>query len=155
MEGINDIFIQNTSGIPYVARCYGGNYCQTQPDHELVTGFFAAINSFKGELGQKELHNVVYDQINLIFESQDEVLVVCNIDSNVEEATFREVASTLLDTFMDKYSDNGEIEASPHDDFSDYITWMDETVGQGMGDLRGLLYQPRKGILSRIKDWLI
>jgi len=154
MEGINDIFIQNTSGIPYVARCYGGNYCQTQPDHELVTGFFAAINSFKGELGQKELNNVIYDNINLVFVNTGDLLVVCNIDSNVDEEEFRGIATKLQEKFMNDYGDGTEITASPSESFAPYVDWMDEQIGTGMGDLKGLV-EPKRGIFTKIKSWLI
>lgn len=154
MEGINDIFIQNTSGIPYVARCYGGNYCKTQPDHELVTGFFAAINSFKGELGQSELNNVIYDQINLLFESEGELLVVCNIDNDVDEENFRQIASNLQNKFIDLYGDPTSTTISANQDFSKFTEWMDSQVGNGMADLRPLL-EPKQGIWSRIKSWFI
>lgn len=155
MEGINDIFIQNTSGIPYIARCYGGNYCKTQPDHELVTGFFAAINSFRGELGQDELNNVIYDQINLVFESVGDLLVVCNIDNEIDDETFRVLAKKLRDEFMAKFGENEEVNVRSGDNFSEYISWMDEQVGQGMADLTPLIQTKPRGIFTKIKDWLV
>ncbi|MHA2248969.1 MAG: hypothetical protein ACXAD7_01340 [Candidatus Kariarchaeaceae archaeon] len=154
MEGINDIFIQNANGIAYVARCYGGNYCKINPDHALVAGFFAAINSFKGEMGQKEFTNVIYDQINLVFESEGDLLVIFNLEKDVDEPTLRALAQEFRVEFMSKYGKDNEIDVSPDQYFDEVIEWMDGKLGEGAGDLRGLLQSKSKSLLGKIKSWL-
>jgi hypothetical protein len=45
----DDVFIIDSSGIPYYSRCFGGETCKMRPDHTLQTGFLAALYAFSKE----------------------------------------------------------------------------------------------------------
>ena len=126
MEGLNDLFVQNTSGIPYISRCYGGNFCKLQPDHALVTGFFAAINSFKGEFGQKELNNVLYEEINLSFASNEDLLVVFNLDRKADENQFKDLANKISKKFIETFPEYNSGKSLPAKKVDEFSQWVDD-----------------------------
>ncbi|MHA2249071.1 MAG: hypothetical protein ACXAD7_01855, partial [Candidatus Kariarchaeaceae archaeon] len=106
MDGISDVIIQSTSGIPYIARCYDSEFCQKYPNHMLLTGFFAAMNSFSGEFQQDKLTIVGFDELTLVFERREDILVIFgleNIKNNEYDPSIRDVANEICDQFLTRY----------------------------------------------------
>lgn len=157
MEGISDIIIQNVSGVPYIARCYGGTYCRSDPNHTLVAGFFSAINSFKGEFNQRKLKIVGFDELSLVFEDKDDFLVILGLEKDItdnEESEIRNIAKDICNEFTERY---GEIIKKSNliklTIFDDFIKWVDDRVElASMGEIRSLLEEipTEPNVLSRL-----
>jgi hypothetical protein len=152
MYGISDLYIQNTSGIPYVARCYGGDECENNPSHSLMTGFFAAINAFKGELGRDKLTTIGFDEFILIVECSNDIMVVVGVESHDHIDELRKVATDLGNEFNKRYSEvisqSTFVETSQFNEFTKFI---DKTFEQTpMGDMIEL-FQPKEGLWSKLK----
>ncbi len=153
MAEISDLFIQSTSGLPYKASCYGGEYCRMHGEHSLITGFFAAINSFKGEFQQESIDLIKFDQLTLVLEQLGEFMVIVAVDDFKNHERVRNLAKEILKEFYDRYgevlTDNNYAKLS---DFNEFDTWLDNKVGKVVGDLTKLIDQRKQGLLSKIKN---
>lgn len=152
MALISDVFIQNTSGIPYVARCFGGDYCKMHMDHALITGFFAALNSFKGEFGQEAMRMVDFDKVTLVMEQFGEFLVIIGTDEFDSHPKVREVAKDIMEEFRARFGEQLERQASKIPDFKEYVDWLEEKIGKAMGDLKPMLEKKNEGFVSKLKN---
>ncbi|MHA2253444.1 MAG: hypothetical protein ACXAD7_24010 [Candidatus Kariarchaeaceae archaeon] len=131
MPDITDVIIQSTSGIPFVARCFGGTYCQNQPNHSLISGFFAAINSFKGEFQQNRLTIVGFDKLQLIFESENNILVILGIEnhSGDDKNAVRSIAREISNEFIKRHGvDISRSKTIQLEIFDDFAQWVDKKI---------------------------
>ncbi len=152
--GISDVIIQNTSGIPYLARCYGGDFCQNNTSHTLITGFFAAIYTFKGEFNQEKLRIIGFDKLSLIIEVQDEFMVILGVEDieDISEKTIRKLAKEITREFIDRYQDI--IKSTRSIDlrlFDDFVQIMDDLVDKKSLSEFVDLMTTKPNIWSRIK----
>ena len=152
-SAIQDVFVIDRGGIPYVARCYGGEYCKNQPDHALLTGFFSALDTFGRELGQDALKEVHFDKLSLLYDSDSELMIVLSLspDSNIDD--FSDVAKEIREKFSTDFSENIKNSYISSEDVDEFIVWIDSLVGPGAGDLTPLL-QEKPGFKDRIRKML-
>ncbi len=130
MHGITDIFIQNTSGLPYVARCYKSEICLKGTNHSLINGFFAAIESFKGELGLEKLRLVSFDELSLVFEGTSVIMVIVGVENqylNLE--MIQELSTEICRKFIETHGlDINDARVIDLKNFEEFIDWLDERV---------------------------
>lgn len=153
MAEISDVIIQNTSGIPYFARCYGGDYCKMHADHSLLTGFFAAINSFKGEFNQKALRMINFNELTLVMEQCDDFLVIIGTDEFDLHPKVRNVAKEVMDEFNKRFKDI--LDPSYYAKISEmegFENWMQSKIGNAMADLSPLIEKRKDSFMGRIKN---
>ena len=67
-----DVYVLKTSGVPLVSGCTGSKYCMEHAgQHELQSGFLAALNSFSQEAFDNEnirvleMENIQQDSTNI------------------------------------------------------------------------------------------
>lgn len=153
MAEISDVIIQNTAGIPYFAKCYGGDYCKMHADHSLLTGFFAAINSFKGEFNQKALKMINFDELTLVMEQCEDFLVIIGTDEFDLHPKVRTVAKEVMDEFNNRFGD--KLSSSYYarlPEMEGFETWMETKIGNAMADLSPLIEKRKENFLGRIKN---
>ena len=153
MAEISDVIVQNTAGIPYFARCYGGNYCKMHADHSLLTGFFAAINSFKGEFNQRSLRMINFDELTLVIEQCDDFLVIIGTDEFVLHEKVRTVAKEVMSEFNNRFGD--KLNSSYYarlPEFDEFDNWMQSKIGNAIGDLKPMIEKRKDSFLGRIKS---
>ncbi len=154
---ISDIFILEQSGVPYLARCYGGDSCRANPEHGLLSGFFAALNSFSTELDQNRLISVEFDSLKLLFSQADNKLVVVGLEDKTKE----QEAEQIINQILDKMHENPYAEIFEKRPFellenNEFVQWLDSVVEkEAMGDLSSKLLNKRKSIWQKIKEKLI
>jgi hypothetical protein len=117
-----------------------------------MTGFFAAINAFKGELGRDKLTTIGFDELTLVVECSNDTMVVVGVESQEHIEELRKVAKNLGSEFNKRY--NGVISQSKFFDtsqFDAFTQFIDETFEQTpMGDIIDLF--PRKeGLWAKMK----
>ncbi|MFW9915697.1 MAG: hypothetical protein ACFFGZ_08800 [Candidatus Thorarchaeota archaeon] len=102
---IQDVFVIDRGGLPYFSKCYGGSYCQRNPDHALQTGFLAAIYSFSGEFGQKTLEIVRFEKILLVFQliRELDVILVFVVLASDDEPEVVEKMTAAAKIFVERY----------------------------------------------------
>lgn len=153
MAEISDVIIQNTAGIPYFAKCYGGDYCKMHADHSLLTGFFAAINSFKGEFNQKALKMINFDELTLVMEQCEDFLVIIGTDEFDLHPKVRTVAKEVMDEFNNRFGD--KLSSSYYariPEMDEFESWMQSKIGNAMADLSPLIEKRKENFLGRIKN---
>jgi hypothetical protein len=117
-----------------------------------MTGFFAAINAFKGELGREKLTTIGFDELTLIVECNNDTMVVVGVESQEHIEEVRKIAMNLGSEFNKRYngviSQSKFIETSQFDAFTQFA---DKTFEQNpMGDITDLF--PRKeGLWAKLK----
>lgn len=153
---ISDLFIQSTSGLPYKANCYGGEYCRMNNDHALITGFFAAINSFKGEFNQEAIDLIKFDKLTLVLEQLDEFLVIIAIDDFDQHTNIRHLAKEVINEFFNKFGEKLKVNNyAKLNSLPEFDVWLDEKIGKVIqGDLSPLLEKKKKGFLNKLKSRL-
>ncbi len=144
---VTDVFILDTSGYPYLARCYGGIACKANPDHSLLTAFFAALSAFANELNQNHLENVIFDELGLVFEQEDDIIVVVGVEEekslDSERPLAKKIKATFLKNDLFKNFDNEE----------SLIVQIDELVDKhAMGDIKPLVTKRRRNFFNRLKS---
>ena len=83
----DDVFILDSSGIPYYSRCFGGETCKMRPDHTLQTGFLAALYAFSKEsYGQQEIQSVIFSDLKLHFKVDNERNVIVVFTTPLNES---------------------------------------------------------------------
>lgn len=153
MAEISDVIIQNTAGIPYFAKCYGGDYCKMHADHSLLTGFFAAINSFKGEFNQKALKMINFDELTLVMEQCEDFLVIIGTDEFDLHPKVRTVAKEVMDEFNNRFGDKLSSRYYARiPEMDEFESWMQSKIGNAMADLSPLIEKKKENFLGRIKN---
>lgn len=153
MAEISDVIIQNTAGIPYFAKCYGGDYCKMHADHSLLTGFFAAINSFKGEFNQKALKMINFDELTLVMEQCEDFLVIIGTDEFDLHPKVRTVAKEVMDEFNNRFGDKLSSRYYARiPEMDEFESWMQSKIGNAMADLSPLIEKRKENFLGRIKN---
>lgn len=153
MAEISDVIIQNTAGIPYFAKCYGGDYCKMHADHSLLTGFFAAINSFKGEFNQKALKMINFDELTLVMEQCEDFLVIIGTDEFDLHPKVRTVAKEVMDEFNNRFGDKLSSRYYARiPEMDEFESWMQLKIGNAMADLSPLIEKRKENFLGRIKN---
>lgn len=158
MIEIQDAFIVDSSGIPFVARCYGGKYCMTHPGHELITGFLSAINSFGQEIYRDDLKMITFRGLSVVFDSDDNTIVALAVTADActdVEALQKEVRE-IREKFYELYAEELKQAYNPSMvDGSKIIPWLDAKLGNPMGDLAEKLEVRKQGLLGRLKKRLL
>ncbi len=156
--GISDVLIFQVSGLPIVARCYGGNYCKLHPDHSLLTGFLSAINSFSKEIGQEELQAVLFKLISLVFSEGEGIMVVIGVDKDeeIDAIQYFEYADQLRKEFLQQFPKaTHELVFMTDNEIDEMSAWLDRYLEMmPMGDLLPMMQTRRKSILSKVKGFL-
>ncbi|RMG19661.1 MAG: hypothetical protein D6732_29595 [Methanobacteriota archaeon] len=150
---ISDIFIMDRNGLPYLARCYAGKSCKTNPEHTLLTGFFAAISSFSIEFDQEHLVSVEFDSLKLLFHHFENKIVVVG----VENTSYEEHAVQLANEIRNKLKQNRYRELTLRhetlDDESEFIEWLDGKVQKNaMGNFTEKLVRSKRSLFQRLKN---
>ncbi|MCE7743354.1 MAG: hypothetical protein GOP50_12960 [Candidatus Heimdallarchaeota archaeon] len=135
----DDVFIFDSSGIPYYSRCFGGETCKMRPDHTLQTGFLAALYAFSKEsYGQQEIQTVVFTDLKLHFKVDNEKNVIVVFTTPMEEKD-EEVKNQLEMTygaFLEKYEDKigrGYAEPAVFDSFDEVLYNLNVVKSKPMG----------------------
>ena len=151
---LNDVLVFTHGGLPLVARCYGGEYCKMHPDHALITGFLSALNSFGSELGYDELRAILFEEISMVFETQEDVYVTLTINPTDDPSEYQPIAKQVLDEFHKRY-DKNEILGNSMEEFDEFAKWIDKTFGEPMGDLTPLLTKKKTSFFQKVKRFLL
>lgn len=150
---INDLFIFDESGIPHMARCFGGKLCKLDAQHTLLTGFLAAVNSFKGEFDQTELRTVAFDKAKLIFSTENSTLAALYVESEDDTEEMRKLCSTILTKFNKDHNipeDGVILGVDPSEEFVD---WVDNYLHlQAMGSIKKLLKEKKNSLWQSFKN---
>jgi len=107
MTKLYDIYVMKSSGIPLFTGCTGTNYCMTHlGQHELVSGFFAAMRSFARESFKDEnLKTMIFSEIRINFleDIENELLLAFIHDINADDTQIAQDLSKAKDLFLQKY----------------------------------------------------
>ncbi len=141
------------NGLPILARCYAGKSCKANPEHTLLTGFFAAISSFSVEFDQEHLISVEFDALKLIFHHFENKIVVIGVESLSAEEHAINLASAIREKIKDpKY---GEIIMNHEtlDEDEEFIEWLDTNVEkEAMGNIPEKLAHRKQSFFQRLKS---
>lgn len=154
--GISDIFILERSGLPFLARCYAGESCKSNPEHTLLTGFFAAISSFSSELDQEHLVSVEFDALKLIFHHFDNMIVVIGVESMSAEDFAINLSNAIKEKIRDPKYSRIILRWETLDEDIEFNSWLDHLMEkEAMGNFTSKMKKPKKqGVLSRLKSLL-
>ncbi len=144
MAIISDLFIQNTAGIPYLSKCYGGDYCINNPNHTLITGFFAAINSFKGEFNQNELKYIGFENLELRFYGDDQILVIAGVETKDKIESVNILLKEIFDKFKSMYSKKLNKSLTMNFSTKEFEEWIDEKIGKNSKNLNKVIEDAMK-----------
>lgn len=151
---INDIIIFGSHGLPYIAKCYGGDACKADPAHSLVSGFFAALNSFTAEYVEDELRTVEFKNSKIGFSRDGQVLIAIHTASNHNSNQLREDVDGLLGSFIEMYpSLVDEEEFSDSSKFTDFSEWLDNNFNPNpKKDLKKLLEKKKTSFWKKVRS---
>ena len=121
-KSLYDIYILKTSGIPLFAGCTATDYCMRHMDqHELQSGFLAAIHSFSKETFTEEnLRQILYNDIKISFKSNDEIIMAFVHPIDYKNKKIEKDLEKAWKRFHEKYRDSineSLIEEKFFDDF--------------------------------------
>ncbi|MHA2091766.1 MAG: hypothetical protein ACW98K_13010 [Candidatus Kariarchaeaceae archaeon] len=107
MDQIYDVYIIKKSGIPLVTGCTATEYCQSNMgQHELQSGFLAALHSFASEAFDDEsITSIEMKNIQMNFkvdESHEIIFAVVHSISSDKKEIHRKLAAGL-DRFLQKF----------------------------------------------------
>ncbi|MCE7734185.1 MAG: hypothetical protein GPJ54_04845 [Candidatus Heimdallarchaeota archaeon] len=106
---VYDVYVIKTSGIPLVSGCTATDYCMGHMgQHELQSGFLAALNSFSQEaFNNEKMRSLEMDNIQLNFKVNNEkelIFATVNpITANKEE--IQKKLTKGMDQFIKKFGD--------------------------------------------------
>ncbi len=110
MATLYDIYVTKNNGIPLFTGCTGTNYCMTHlGQHELVSGFFAAMRSFaKESFKDEDLQTMIFSEIRINFLEDDnnELLLAFVHDITANDNRIRNDLKKARDLFVKKYGDH-------------------------------------------------
>ncbi|MHA2295610.1 MAG: hypothetical protein ACXAEU_23405 [Candidatus Hodarchaeales archaeon] len=142
-QWIDDIFIIDSSGIPFWSFCYGGENCKLYPDHVLQTGMLAAFYQFGREFGQKIVQRVEFDTGNFFFYFEDPIITVfattSDVEPNIIKDKVKEATVLFKKQFSDKLADRTIIQPE------DYQAMGDLLEKEGIVD-----YKPKMPLYEKI-----
>ena len=130
LSEINDIFVISTSGIPYYAKCFGGDICKDRPDHLLQCGFIAGLFQFSHEFGQSGIKEVIFESGKMIFEKimihNEPILVVffttCKPKTKQLRTNLHRTAQAFIEKYDDKFMSDGKLHnVNSFSDFTDTL----------------------------------
>ena len=135
-------------------------YCMMNMDqHELQSGFLAAIHSFSKESFTKsDLKKLEYDDIKLFFKSDPNIIMAFVHPAKMDDKQIQKDLTKVWDKFEEKYADKVDnifIEEHLFDDFRDDL--------RHLGVIRGKLMSTRhqqfereenRSIRARLLGWM-
>ncbi len=137
----DDVFVMDTSGLPYYSKCFGGETCKMQPDHTLQTGFFAAMYAFSKEsFGQQDIQTVVFSNLRLHFkiDKEKDLIVVFTSPLSEESEKVEKQLDMTLEKFIDLYGDKigrGYVDVSDFENFEDTLLELGVVPKRAMKDI--------------------
>ena len=135
----DDVFIIDSSGIPYYSRCFGGETCKMRPDHTLQTGFLAALYAFSKEsYGQQEIKTVVFSDLKLHFrvDNERDVIVVFTTPMSETDEEVKNQMDMTYGAFLELYENQigrGYSEPAVFDGFDDVLYNLNVVKSKSMG----------------------
>ncbi len=121
---VYDVYVLKTSGIPLVSGCTETEYCIAHMDqHELQSGFLAALNSFSQEAFDNEnIRTLEMENIQLNFKvNKDKELIfaaISPISINREDLHLK--LAEGMDKFIEKFGDHLQKLIAPQLMFEDF-----------------------------------
>ena len=159
-QGLYDIYVLKTSGLPLFSSCTGSEYCMTHMDqHELQSGFLAAIHSFSKESFTKsDLKKLEYDDIKLSFKSDQDLIMAFVHSIKVDDKKIRKDITKAWDNFKEKYADKIDgiyIEDHLFDDFQDDLQHLG-VISSKLMSIRHQQFErdENRSIRGKLLTWL-
>ncbi len=108
-SSVYDIYVIKTSGVPLFAGCTGSDYCKLHLDqHELQSGFIAAIYSFSREVFKtSDIKTILYEDIQLNFKTDEEhgLIFVFVHPISAPQETIKMQLEAAYRRFVERYRD--------------------------------------------------
>lgn len=109
---VYDVYVIKSSGIPLVSGCTGTDYCmQNMGQHDLQSGFLAALNSFSQEaFNNEKMRSLEMENIQLNFKvDNDKELIFATVNPiHADKDDIHSKLNSGMDKFIEHYGDRLE-----------------------------------------------
>ena len=157
LETINDVFVLDSSGVPYFSTCFGGEICKKKPDHLLQSGFIAALFSYSMEFGQRTIRSVEFEDGKMVFEKRSvngkDILFVfftsCEAGTQELRPVVKEAANAFIKQFYRKVATD-LINTEEFNSFSDTLLNLKLINRKAKGPIK---IRKNNSFLSRLRKY--
>lgn len=122
-----DIYIFQSNGLPILAGCSGSDYCKSHYDqHELHSGFIAALNSFSKEVFTDTPRTILYKDIQINMKIENELTIMTVHPVEIQNDLIQIQLNDIFSKFKEKYGVEFEhfIDVDIFEDFQSEVDKM-------------------------------